>query len=120
MTRVTLTWLLMVAAWLISVDAQAQPQPSEPAAFDTPIGAPITLAQAKRALSAAAAELSNRHWKMSCAITEPSGDLVYFEKMDGTAYASIFMSQGKARSAALFRRQPNSFRTCWPAGRTSR
>jgi uncharacterized protein GlcG (DUF336 family) len=37
------------------------------------------------------------------AIVQPSGDLVYFEKMDGSTYVSIQYAQTKARMAARYR-----------------
>ena len=42
-------------------------------------------------------------------MVDPSGELVYFYKMDGTQFASINVSQGKARTAARFRRTTQTF-----------
>ena len=42
---------------------------------------------------------------------QPSGDLVYFEKQDNCQYASIAISQHKARTAARFRRPTLVFET---------
>src|SRR5205807_1191792 len=39
----------------------------------------------------------------------PSGDLVSFQKMDNTQYASVVISQHKARVAATFRRPTKVF-----------
>ena len=47
--------------------------------------------------------------KMAIAIVEPTGDLVYFRKMDDTQYASIKIAQEKAISAAIFRRSTKDF-----------
>jgi uncharacterized protein GlcG (DUF336 family) len=55
------------------------------------------------------AEATKRNMKMAIAIVEPSGDLVYFQRMDGTQYASIQIAQDKAKSAALFRRSSKDF-----------
>ena len=41
---------------------------------------------------------------MAVAITDIAGDLVYFEKIDGTMTASVKVAMGKARSAALYKR----------------
>ena len=76
----------------------------------TPYGAPITLDQAKRAADGAEAEAKKRNITMAIAIVEPSGDLVYFRRMDGTQYSSAKISQSKAISAAIFRRSTKSFR----------
>src|SRR5262249_57281513 len=39
----------------------------------------------------------------------PAGELVYFEKMDGTQLASIEIAQGRARTAVMFRRPSKVF-----------
>jgi hypothetical protein len=46
-----------------------------------PYGAPITLDEAKRVAAAAEAEARRNGWSMAIAIAEPSGALVYFQKM---------------------------------------
>ena len=74
-----------------------------------PYGAPITLEQAKKVADAAEAEARKRNMNMAIAVVEPSGDLVYFRRMDGTQYASIKIAQDKAISAAIFRRSSKDF-----------
>jgi uncharacterized protein GlcG (DUF336 family) len=69
-----------------------------------PYGPPIDLATAKKVAAAAVAEATKRGWPMCIAVVEPTGDLVYFEKMDDCQYASVTISQSKARAAARFRR----------------
>lgn len=69
-----------------------------------PYGETIKAEAAKKAASAAIAEATKRGWPMCVSIVSPSGDLVYFEKMDDCQYASIEISQQKARVAARFRR----------------
>jgi uncharacterized protein GlcG (DUF336 family) len=69
-----------------------------------PYGATINLADAKKVADAAVAEATKRGWDMCVAVVGPSGDLVYFEKMDGCQYASVDISQHKARAAARYRR----------------
>ena len=44
------------------------------------------------------------------------GDLVYFEKMDGTQTGSVRVALGKARSAALFKRPTKVFQDVVAAG----
>jgi glc operon protein GlcG len=66
---------------------------------------PRKLATAKKVADAAAAEAAKRKWDAFCiTIVGPSGDLVYFEKLDNCQYASIEISQHKARTAARYRR----------------
>jgi glc operon protein GlcG len=45
--------------------------------------------------------------------------LVYFEKMDGTQLASAEISQGKARTAVMFRRPSKVFADQFAAGNTA-
>ena len=91
-----------------TVHAQ-QTAPTPPLPPTTPYGPPITLEQAKKVAEGAMAEATKRNMKMAIAIVEPSGDLVYFQRMDGTQYASVQIAQDKAKSAALFRRSSKDF-----------
>ena len=77
--------------------------------FDVPYGMPISLDQAHKALTAAAADARKRNWKMSITVVDPAGNLVAHATMDGTQYGSIAISQGKARTAALYRRPSKVF-----------
>ena len=102
----------MCAAVLASTMAFAQvpPDPGNPnekvpeKMTFLPYGETINLATAKKVADAAVAEATKRGWDMCVAVVGPSGDLVYFEKMDGCQFASIRISQAKARAAARFRR----------------
>jgi glc operon protein GlcG len=71
-----------------------------------PYGETINLADAKKAADAAAAEVAKRNWKdaFCISVVSPSGDLVYFMKGDNCQFASIDISQHKARAAARYRR----------------
>jgi glc operon protein GlcG len=93
------------------VFAQVPPDPSNPneaipdAMTPPPYGEPINIETAKKAAAGAIAEAMKRNWNGLCvAVVNPSGDLVYFEKQDNCQYASISISQHKARSAARWRR----------------
>src|ERR1700737_2164653 len=81
-------------------------------------GAPITNEQAKTAAGAALAEAKKNNWRMAISIVGPAGELVYFEKMDGTQLASTEISQGKARTAVLFRLPSKAFADQYAAGNT--
>ena len=75
--------------------AQVPPDPNNPnekvpeKMTFLPYGEPINLATAKKVADAAVAEATKRGWDMCIAVVSPSGDLVYFEKMDQCQYASI-------------------------------
>jgi len=87
---------------------QAAPSPASPAP-PADYGPPITNEQAKAVAAAALAEARKNNSPMAVAIVGPGGDLVYFEKMDGTQLASVEIAQGKARTAVLFRRPSKVF-----------
>ena len=100
-------------ALLISTGAFAQvpPNPDNPndaipdASTPTPYGQPINIETAKKVAAAAIAETAKRNWNTLCvSVVNPSGDLVYFEKQDNCQYASIGISQHKARTAARYLR----------------
>jgi uncharacterized protein GlcG (DUF336 family) len=68
-------------------------------------GEPINTENAKKVAAAAIAEAQKRNWNGFCVtVVGPSGDLVYFEKQDNCQFASINISQHKARTAARYRR----------------
>jgi uncharacterized protein GlcG (DUF336 family) len=69
-----------------------------------PYGENIKLDAAKKAADAALAEATKRGWPMCIAVVDTSGELVYFQKMDDCQYASVNISEHKARAAARYRR----------------
>jgi uncharacterized protein GlcG (DUF336 family) len=91
--------------------AQVPPDPNNPnetvpeAMSPTPYGEPINNETAKKVAAGAVAELKKRNWHGMCiAVVDPHGELVYFERDDNCQYASIGISQHKARAAARYRR----------------
>jgi len=74
------------------------------AQLPNPYGASISLDQAKKIAALSVAEAAKNNWKMAVAIVDVAGDLVYFEKMDGTQLASVNIAQDKARSSVRFKR----------------
>jgi uncharacterized protein GlcG (DUF336 family) len=103
--------LCLALAASSGVWAQVPPDPNNPnetvpdVMSLTPYGEPVTLETAKKVAAAAAAEATKRKWDGMCiAVVGPSGDLVYFEKFDNCQFASISISQHKARVAARYRR----------------
>ena len=78
---------------------EAVPETMAPPAY----GEPINLEIAKKVAAAARAEVDKRNWRGMCiAVVEPTGELVYFEKDDYCQYASVDISQRKARAAARY------------------
>ncbi len=93
--------------------AQQAPNPldaiPEKMPFDIPYGAPITLGRAEAAIAAAIAEARLHDWKMSVTVVDSGGNLLAFQRMDGAALSAIEVSQHKARTAAIFRRETKVF-----------
>jgi uncharacterized protein GlcG (DUF336 family) len=86
------------------------------AQMPNPYGPPVTLEMAKKVAAPAIAEAVKNNWTITVAIVDPGGHLVYYEKMDNTQYGSEQASQGKARSAALYKRPGKAFQDALSAG----
>lgn len=99
-------WFLSVilAMTLLASAARAQTA-APPPAYGMSIGAD----NAKKAAAAAIAEARKNSFTMAIAVVDTAGNLVYFEKMDGTQTGSVNVSIEKARSAVLFKRPTKSF-----------
>ena len=79
-------------------------------------GPSINLETATRIATAAIAEARKNNWTMAVAITDTGGNLVYFEKMDGTQTGSVRVAIGKSRSAVLFKRPTKALQDTVAAG----
>jgi uncharacterized protein GlcG (DUF336 family) len=95
----TLRFVVAFALSLFALGAMAQAQ----------YGAPISLDNARKAAAAAAAEARKNNWQMGIAVVDPSGELIYFERMDGTQVGSIKIAIRKAETAARFKRPSKVF-----------
>jgi uncharacterized protein GlcG (DUF336 family) len=88
--------LILVLSLILTIslgwDARAQ--------MPNPYGLPINLEAAKKIAASAVAEARKNNWTMAVAITDIAGDLVYFEKMDGTQTGSVRVALGSAVQAA--------------------
>nr|HET7859503.1 heme-binding protein [Caldimonas sp.] len=113
MHRTLWSSLIVSAAALLGsgvVDAQNAPPPAaggtaDGIPFDIPYGTPISLETARKVIAAIEAESARHRWKMNIAIVDTHGDLVHFSRMDGAQLGSVSVSQGKARTAARYRRE---------------
>jgi len=81
-----------------------------------PYGTPISVENAKKAAAPALAEARKNNWNMAVAIVDPSGNLVYYEKMDNTQLGSADICIAKARSAARFKRPTKAFQDALATG----
>ena len=105
----TLPTLILISAHLLGAsEARAQ--------LPNSYGDPIPLESAKRATAAAVAKARANNWLIAVAVVDPSGNLVYFEKMDGTQNASSVIAIDKARASALFKRPTKMFQEMLAAG----
>src|ERR1700721_2981563 len=122
-TFATCATMALCTPLLAQAPAPAAP-PAAPAAggtadgtpFDIPYGVSIGLERAKQAMAAAEAEAKKHNWKMNIAIVDTNGELVHFSRMEGAQIASVTIAQGKARTAARFRRESRLFYNAYETG----
>ncbi len=69
----------------------------------------LTLEAAKKIAAAAEAEARKNQWNVAVAIVDDGGNLVYFQRMDGTQVASLDIAPFKARGAIGFKRPTKEF-----------
>jgi uncharacterized protein GlcG (DUF336 family) len=79
----------------------------------------ITLEAAKKMAAAGEAEARKNGWTVCIAIVDANGDLILFQKIDETQPGSIKVSQGKARTAALFKRPSKAIEEMIAGGKTA-
>ena len=103
MPRLFRPFLSLIIFTMLASAAHAQTAPA-PA-----YGMPIGLENAKKAAAAAISEARKNNFTMAVAVVDTAGNLIYFEKMDGTQTGSVNVSIEKARSAVLFKRPTKSF-----------
>lgn len=94
--------VLAASIAMVSLSVVAQQAPP-------PYGMNISVDVAKKAAAGAVAEAHKNNWSMAVAVTDTSGTLVYFERMDNTQSGSINVALGKSRSASMFRRPTKVF-----------
>ncbi len=108
-SRLGLRYVAIVAFAIVALQTVRAQMPN-------PYGLPITLDDAKKAAAPALAEAAKNKWTIAVAIVDPSGNLVYYEKMDNTQLASAKIAIDKARSAAQFKRPTKALQDALAAG----
>jgi len=98
--RLQRVWIVALT-FLMSATARAQTPPPAAAAIPAP-----ALASAEKMLAAARAKAMEMGIGVSCAVVDVHGDLVAAARMDGVAFLTITVAQGKARTSA-FTGQPS-------------
>ena len=104
MRRLSLVSMATVTAFSYATAVHAQ-QPVPPPDY----GIPITQAQSMKVAAAAQAKAKEIGQRVVITIVGPSGDLIYFTKMDGAQIGSNEISLRKAKAAALYRRPTKVF-----------
>ncbi len=69
--------------------------------------------------AAAQAEALKNNWAVSIAIVDDGGHLLSFQRLDGAAPISAYIAPGKARTAAVGRRESKVYEDMINGGRTS-
>ncbi len=104
-TTFTLVLLLAVSAAFAQTATTTAPKPAAPLAY----GANVTLETAKKIAAAAEAYAAGKQWTVVIAIVDTGGNLVYFQKTDGTQIGSIEVAIAKAKTANNFKRPTKAF-----------
>ncbi len=123
-TFFTLAAAVLTASAALAQAPSAPPPPQPPSGgtpeqmpFATPYGTPISVGRAQQLANAVLAEAAKHPtWRFNIAVVDPNGDLIYFYRMDGAQLASITIAQGKARTAARFRRETRTFYNAYETG----
>jgi uncharacterized protein GlcG (DUF336 family) len=77
----------------------------------------LTLQAAKTIIAAAEAEARKNNWNVSIAVVDAHGELLAFQRMDDAALTTVAIAQGKAQTAARYRRATKLIDSTVAAGR---
>ncbi len=81
--------------------------------------AALEFSDVKSIAAAAEAEALKNSWAVSIAIVDDGGHLLWFQRLDGAAPISAHIAPGKARTAAMGRRESKVYEDMINGGRTS-
>ena len=79
----------------------------------------MTLADAKQIAAAAEAEALKNNWRVTIAVLDDGGNLLFLQRLDEAPLGSIVVAQEKARTALLFKRPTKVFEEIIASGRTA-
>jgi len=79
----------------------------------------LSLADVKRIAAGAEAEALANKWAVTIAIVDDGGHLLWLQRLDGVAPISAQIAPGKARTAALGRRESKLYEEMVNGGRVS-
>lgn len=79
----------------------------------------LELADVRKVAQAAEAEAQKNNWPVTIAIVDDGGHLLWLQRLDGAAAISAQIAPGKARTAALGRRESKIYEDIINQGRYS-
>jgi glc operon protein GlcG len=79
----------------------------------------LTLEDVKKVATGAEAEATKNNWKVSIAICDDGGHLLFYQRLDGAAPVSSHIAPQKARTAAIGRRNTKIYEEMVNGGRYS-
>ncbi|WOP16593.1 heme-binding protein [Ottowia sp. SB7-C50] len=79
----------------------------------------LEAADVRAMVAAAEAEALKQNWALTIAVADDGGHLLHLHRMDGAAPVSAHIAPGKARSAALGRRESKGYEDMINGGRTA-
>jgi glc operon protein GlcG len=77
----------------------------------------LTLEAAKKMVASSEALAMANKWNVSIAVLDVNGDLIAFERLDGSATIAVISCQGKARAALVFGRPTKDLQDAVAGGR---
>lgn len=86
---------VFATAFAASASAQTPPPP---------YGPPIGIDNARKVMAAAEAEAIKNNWAVVIAIIDSGGNVMMLHRLDNVQLSSIEISQGKAKTALMFKR----------------
>jgi uncharacterized protein GlcG (DUF336 family) len=84
--------------------AAALPLPVKAQTAPPPYGPPIGIDTARKVMASAEAEAIKNNWAVVVAILDSGGHIVMLHRFDNTQLSSIEISEGKAKTALMFKR----------------
>ena len=79
----------------------------------------LNLTDAKAIAAAAEAEALKNNWRVTIAVLDDGGNLLFLQRIDEAPLGSIVVAQEKARTALLFKRPTKVFEEIIASGRTA-
>jgi uncharacterized protein GlcG (DUF336 family) len=79
----------------------------------------LNLTDAKAIAAAAEAEALKNNWRVTIAVLDDGGNLLFLQRLDEAPLGSIVVAQEKARTALLFKRSTKVFEEIIASGRTA-